>query len=345
MADTTPPEPSDGTLLADLARGRQEAMGPLYSRYAPLVFGIARQSLDRGIAEDIVQDVFLAVWKNARSYDPGRGPVRPWLLQIAHFRIANELRRRSRRPALAGGSGEEALAAAPEPGADAAEKMWLDYRGEVLRSALASLPPRQRQALGLSFFDELSHPEIATLLDLPLGTAKSRIRAGIERLRSRVGAVSAAALVLVVGIWIATRAHSDRSELARDDRALGMLTSSDAEAIRLERVSGTIPVDAHGTWRARRGSPIAVVTLSHFPAAPTGRVYRVWARWDGRWLLAGSARPDADGRARIVAEDSLFGARPATIEVTLEDDGPAGESPAGPPLVAWESPPQKSPRP
>jgi RNA polymerase sigma-70 factor (ECF subfamily) len=313
-------------------------MGPLYSRYAPLVSGIARQSLDRGTAEDIVQDVFLAVWKNARTYDPGRGPVRPWLLQIAHFRIANELRRRSRKPAIAGDSAEEALAAAPEPGADAAEKMWLEYRGEVLRSALSSLPPRQRQALGLSFFDELSHPEIASLLDLPLGTAKSRIRSGIERLRSRVGAVSAAALVLVAGIWLATRAHLDRNELARDDRALGMLTSSDTEAIRLERVSGTVPIGAHGTWRARRGSPIAVVTLSHFPAAPTGRVYRVWARWESRWLLAGSALPDAGGRARVVAEGALVGVRPDAIEVTLEEDGAAGKSPAGPALVAWESP-------
>ena len=68
----------------------------------PAVFGLAAQALDRGTAEEIVQDVFVAVWRGAASFDPDKGPVRPWLLQIAHYRIANELRRRSRRPRTEG---------------------------------------------------------------------------------------------------------------------------------------------------------------------------------------------------------------------------------------------------
>src|SRR6266542_4456917 len=91
---------SDEALMSDLASGQQDAIGLLYARYAPTILGMAAQALGRPTAEDIVQDVFLAVWKNAPTYDSKRGPVRPWLLQIAHYRIANELRRRSRRPQI-----------------------------------------------------------------------------------------------------------------------------------------------------------------------------------------------------------------------------------------------------
>src|ERR671932_132368 len=87
----------DEELMRLLAGGRQEALGPLYSRYAPLIFGMAAQSLDRSGAEEIVQEVFLAVWRQAATFDPALGPFRPWVLQIAHFRILNELRRRGRR--------------------------------------------------------------------------------------------------------------------------------------------------------------------------------------------------------------------------------------------------------
>jgi RNA polymerase sigma-70 factor (ECF subfamily) len=84
-----------------LAAGSEDALRPLYARYAPIVFGLAAHSLERAAAEEIVQDVFLSVWRSAHQYDPARGALRPWLLQIAHYRILNELRRRSRRPRLA----------------------------------------------------------------------------------------------------------------------------------------------------------------------------------------------------------------------------------------------------
>src|SRR5919198_5233592 len=91
-------ETPDGELVSRLAAGRQEALGPLYARYAPLVFGVAAQSLDRAAAEEIVQDVFLAIWRKASDFDPQQGAFRGWLLQLAHWRVLNELRRRSRRP-------------------------------------------------------------------------------------------------------------------------------------------------------------------------------------------------------------------------------------------------------
>src|SRR5262249_5472966 len=89
---------SDEELMRQLAAGAQEALGPLYSRYARLIFHLAVQTLDRPAAEEIVQDVFLAVWRRAITFDPAWGTFRPWVLQIAHFRILNELRRRSRQP-------------------------------------------------------------------------------------------------------------------------------------------------------------------------------------------------------------------------------------------------------
>jgi RNA polymerase sigma-70 factor, ECF subfamily len=92
--------PSDEQCMEDLALQKPGALQALYARYAPLVFHIASQSLDAGSADDIVQDVFLNVWRRAETFDPKRGSFRPWLMQIAHFRILNELRARSRRPQL-----------------------------------------------------------------------------------------------------------------------------------------------------------------------------------------------------------------------------------------------------
>ena len=78
--------------MRELVRNRPDALQPLFARYAHLVFHMASQSLDPGTAEEIVQDVFLSVWRRAQTFDPKRGAFRPWLMQIAHFRILNELR-------------------------------------------------------------------------------------------------------------------------------------------------------------------------------------------------------------------------------------------------------------
>ena len=82
--------------MAHVATGAQDALGPLYSRYARLVFNVAAQTLERAVAEEIMQEVFLVVWRRARLFDPARGTFRSWVLQITHFRVLNELRRRSR---------------------------------------------------------------------------------------------------------------------------------------------------------------------------------------------------------------------------------------------------------
>src|SRR5215813_5750704 len=302
-------EISDEALMSDLASGKQDAIGHLYARYAPTILGMAAQALGRPAAEDVVQDVFLSVWKNAHAYDSKRGPVRPWLLQIAHYRIANELRRRSRRPNIQADPEGELLAAIPEPGPGQSEEAWNDYRHAALRRALEELPPPQRQALGLAFFDELSHDEIASALKLPLGTAKSRIRAGLRALRLRLAPlVATLAGIALLGVF-AVRWFSGRLDLARDERALTMLTSSDSEALRMT-APGAPDSRIHGVYRHRPGSTIAVFTLSNFPPAAAGRIYRAWALYGSTWIPLGDARPDASGHARGIAEHPALGTRP-----------------------------------
>ncbi len=324
---------TDEALMSELASGQQDAIGLLYARYAPTILGMAAQALGRPAGEDIVQDVFVAVWKNAASYDPNRGPVRPWLLQIAHFRIANELRRKSRRPQIQADPDGERLASIPEPGPGQSEEVWNAYRSSALRSALEELPPPQRQALGLAFFEQLSHDEIASALKLPLGTAKSRIRAGLRMLRQRLAPLVAALVGVAILGAVALRLFSGRAELGRDERALAMLTSSDSQALRLTAPRNPeSPI--HGVYRYRPGSPIAVLTLSNFPPAPGGRVYRAWALHGGTWIPLGDPRPDASGHARLIAEHPALSSRPDRLELSMDPEI-SGTAPGGPALIAW----------
>jgi len=324
---------TDEALMSALASGQQDAIGLLYARYAPTILGMAAQALGRPAGEDIVQDVFLEVWKNASKYDPERGPVRPWLLQIAHYRIANELRRRSRRPQIQADPEGERLASIPEPGPNQSEEVWNAYRQSALRRALEELPPPQRQALGLAFFEQLSHDEIASALKLPLGTTKSRIRAGLRSLRVRLAPVIATLAGIAILGAFAVRLFSGRSDFARDERALTMLTSSDSEALRMT-APGAPDSRVHGVYRHRPGAPVVVFTLSNFPPAPAGRVYRAWALHAGTWIPLGDARPDASGHARVIAEHPALASRPDALEVTLEPEA-AGAAPAGAAVITW----------
>lgn len=327
------PDTTDEELLRDLVGGREDALGSIYARYAPRVFGMAAQAVDRATAEEIVQDVFVAVWRGAASFDPEKGPVRSWLLQIAHYRIANELRRRSRRPRIQPDAGETHAAMLPDPSPDQADEAWRAHRRDILRRALEELPAPQRQALGLAFFEDLSHGEVARALSLPLGTVKSRVRSGISRLRERLAPLAAALLLLCIAAGLAARFSASRRQIATDERALTVLTSSDAESLRLAPSPG-IPSETHATYRFRAGSETAVLTLSKFPPAPPGETYSAWALEGGRWFLLGQPLPDAAGKARLIAEGPALRARPEAIEVTRESGRPAA-APAGPVVVRW----------
>src|SRR4051812_41347375 len=259
----TPDGDGDEVLVRRLVDGQQDALGPLHSRYAPLIFNLAAQSLDRVGAEEIVQEVFLAIWRRADTFDGERGTFRSWVLQIAHHRIVNELRRRSRRPRTTPGADDADLESIPDHEPDPADQAWREYRRAAVQEAFDELPAHQRQPLGLAFFEDLTHEQVATVLNLPLGTTKSRIRAGLQRLRGRLAVVVALVFVLVAGgIGQAIRAREAQLAVERDERALALVTSSDTQAVRLEAVPG-VPPDAHAVYRGHDGADIAVMTFSN----------------------------------------------------------------------------------
>src|SRR5205823_10029957 len=133
----------DDEVMRRVAAGSADALGLLHRRFARLILAIAARSLDRAAAEDLVQEVFLAVWRNAGRFDPERGSVRTWILQIAHFRLLNERRRRSRQPEIVPDPEGLLLAGFPTGDPGPAETAWQQHRRAVLQSALDSLPPPQ----------------------------------------------------------------------------------------------------------------------------------------------------------------------------------------------------------
>jgi RNA polymerase sigma-70 factor (ECF subfamily) len=325
---------SDEELMGLLAAGREDALGSLHGRYAPLMFGLAARSLDPAAAEEIVQDVFLAVWRKASSYDPGRGPVRPWLLRIAHLRIVNELRRRGRRPIVLPDPEGEHLAAVPDQAPQPDEASWREYRRTTVQAAVAALPPAQRQALSLAFFGDLTYEQVATFLGLPLGTAKTRIRAGLRQLRtSLVPLLTVLALVLVGGlVALGMRLHDHQATLDLNTRALRVVTSSDMVAVRLVAVPGVDPA-SHGEYRSRPGDDLALLTASHFAPAPAGRVYQAWARYGGTWESLGVFQLDGEGHGLLLVNQHGRGS-PEALEVTLEPSN-GSVTPTGAVVVAW----------
>src|SRR3954447_11692311 len=215
----------DEDLVRRLAAGEADALGPLYGRYVRLVFSIASQSLDPSAAEDLVQEVFLVVWRKAGTFDPARGVFRAWLLEIAHSRVLNELRRRSRRPRLSPEQGDDQLRLLPDPTPEPIESVVRAQRQDAIAEALASLPPDQQHALRLAFFSEMTHEQVAATTAVPLGTAKSRIRTGLRRLRSQLNPllVGGVALVLTSGAVLYGREYQEAN---RYSRALTQVTTS-----------------------------------------------------------------------------------------------------------------------
>jgi len=327
----------DEELMSQLAAGQQEAIGPLHARYASLIYGIAARSLDRAAAEEISQEVFLAVWRHAASFDPTRGTFRAWVLQITRSSVLNELRRRGRRPRAAAQSDGSSGDHLPDPGPDPAESVWREHRRAVVREAVQALPAPQREALSLAFLEDLTNEQVADFLKLPLGTTKSRIRSGLKTLRGSLAPLLAAGLILAGLFAAGLREYGHQTALKRQGRALAMVTNSEVVPLRLGPTPGINP-QAHGNYRGRPGVDLAVLTLSYLAPAPGGYEYRAWASHGGRWTLLGRAQLDNDGRSLMVAEAPELATSPEELQVTLEPIGArvgAGAVPTGPPVVRW----------
>ncbi|HEX2506521.1 MAG TPA: sigma-70 family RNA polymerase sigma factor [Gaiellaceae bacterium] len=169
---------SDEALVALVARGDDGALGELYDRYGRVAFGLARRILrDAALAEDAVQDAFLAVWRTAGRFVPERAQARTWLLTIVHRRAVDLVRREERRRT------EPVEDAPEETGPDTAELAWLGLERDRVRAALSRLPDQQREALELAYFDGFTQSQLAERLGEPLGTIKSRMFNGLARLR------------------------------------------------------------------------------------------------------------------------------------------------------------------
>jgi RNA polymerase sigma-70 factor (ECF subfamily) len=168
---------SDQQLLSRVAGGDDGAFAALYDRYAARVLGFLVKLLRvRADADDVLQDTFCQVWSKAREYEPSRSSPQSWLFLLARSRAVDQLRRRKRQEDSAAPPPQ---AAPPDPAVVFEEK----DAGARLRDALAKLTDEQRSAIQLAFYGGLTHEEVAARQSVPLGTVKTRIRLGMQRLR------------------------------------------------------------------------------------------------------------------------------------------------------------------
>ena len=171
---------SDEALVALVARGDEAALAELYDRVGRIAFGLALRVLrDERLAEDAVQEAFLAVWRGAATFRADRAKASTWILTLVHRRAVDLVRREDRRRAepLAD---EAAGVAASESTEEAA---WLRFERERVQRALAQLPDTQREAIELAYYGGFSQSDLAERLGVPLGTIKSRMFAGLARLK------------------------------------------------------------------------------------------------------------------------------------------------------------------
>jgi RNA polymerase sigma-70 factor (ECF subfamily) len=173
---------SDEALVLLAARSQQHALAELYDRYGRPAYGLALRILrDENLAEDAVQEAFLAVWRGAARFLPERGKASTWILTLVHRRAVDLVRREERRRA-------DTLEQAPEPGGGAVdEEAWLRLQRERVQAALRQLPDQQREALELAYYGGFTQSELAERLGQPIGTIKSRMFMGLARLRELLG--------------------------------------------------------------------------------------------------------------------------------------------------------------
>lgn len=173
---------SDEALVALVARGDEPALAELYDRVGRVAYGLAlRVVRDDRLAEDAVQEGFLAVWRAATTFRPERAKASTWILTLVHRRAVDLVRREQRRRADALDDAVAAAIGSDQAGPD--EKTWLRYEQDRVQAALGHLPDAQREAIELAYFGGYSQTELAQRLGVPLGTIKSRMFAGLARLR------------------------------------------------------------------------------------------------------------------------------------------------------------------
>src|SRR5690242_13784516 len=175
---------SDEALLNAIANGAVWAMESLYQRYSRILYSLAyRLVADHQVAEDLLQDAFLAIWRRSTSYSPQAGAARSWLISIVHHRAIDHLRRVRRRSVVQEAPLEELDFDESTAVSDAWDEVWHSIQSSQVRAALMKIPTEQRMVIELAYFQGWTHTEIAEGTQTPLGTVKARMRLGLHHLK------------------------------------------------------------------------------------------------------------------------------------------------------------------
>jgi RNA polymerase sigma-70 factor, ECF subfamily len=179
---------ADVELLRRVAAGDRGAIDDLYQRFRGPAFALARRVLaDDALAEDVLQDVFLTVWRNPSGFDGARGTVSTWLLTLVHHRAVDAVRREESHRRRQARAEDELALSAPIRGEDVEDQAWAGIVADRVRVALGALPEAQREALTLAYYGGYTQREVAALTGTPLGTVKTRMLAGMRRLKDTLG--------------------------------------------------------------------------------------------------------------------------------------------------------------
>jgi RNA polymerase sigma-70 factor, ECF subfamily len=179
-----PVEGEEEQLLRRLATGDMESFGVIYDRYSRSVYSLAWKMLgDAQAAQEVTQEVFEAIWRSAKAYVAGRGSARAWILAMAHHKSVDAMRRQRVRAS-------EPLSEAHPDEADVVALAMGRVEGAAVRAALTTLSEAQRAVVVLAYYGGYTQQEIARRLGVPLGTVKTRIRDGLQRLRDRLTAAA-----------------------------------------------------------------------------------------------------------------------------------------------------------
>jgi RNA polymerase sigma-70 factor (ECF subfamily) len=183
-AENSTNPPDDFELMQRIADGDADALTTLYDRHSALVYAVGLRILgDRGAAEELLIDVFWEIWSRSDRYDRNRGAAVTYLLTLARSRAIDRRRSTAHQDKTQSNFSDGPIGTMAARTANPSDQAMSDERSELVRTALQSLEPDQRQAVEMSFFDGLSHTQIAARLAKPLGTVKTYIRQGLIRLR------------------------------------------------------------------------------------------------------------------------------------------------------------------
>jgi RNA polymerase sigma-70 factor (ECF subfamily) len=173
----------DGELVELVAQKDAGALEALYGRYGRAAYSLARRILtEETLAQDVVQEVFLSLWRDARRFDAGRGTVATYLLSMTHHRAVDVVRREENLRRWR--TSDEGLELEPDPKARVEDEVEASERRAEVRAALGELPAAQREALLLAYFGGYTQREVAALVGVPLGTVKTRMAAGMRKMKS-----------------------------------------------------------------------------------------------------------------------------------------------------------------